>query len=202
MKLGFLASHNGSNMQAILDGCRDGAIAAEPSLLICNNRNAQVIERARAISMPSCILNGKTHPDPEALDQAMLDALRDASIDLVVLAGFMKKIGPKVLNAYHNRIVNIHPSLLPKFGGQGMYGLRVHEAVLEAGESETGATVHLIGDEYDEGPILQQSTVPVLPDDTPESLQQRVLAQEHCLYPDTLAKVAKGEIELPQTSTQ
>ena len=197
MKLGFLASHNGSNMQAILDGCRDGAIAAEPSLLICNNRNAQAIERANAIGMPVSILNGKTHPDPDALDQAMLDALRRASIDLVILAGFMKKIGPKVLAAYRNRIANIHPSLLPKFGGQGMYGLRVHEAVLEAGESKTGATVHLIGAEYDEGPILQQATVPVLPSDTPELLQQRVLAEEHRLYPDTLAKISHGEIELP-----
>lgn len=197
MKLGFLASHNGSNMQAILDGCRSGAIAAEPSLLICNNRNAQAIERARAFSMPVAILNGKTHPDSKALDQAMLDALRDASIDLVVLAGFMKKIGPMVLSTYHNRIVNIHPSLLPKYGGQGMYGLNVHQAVLEASESETGATAHLIGDEYDEGPILQQATVSVLPQDTPETLQQRVLAQEHRLYPDTLAKISNGEIKLP-----
>ena len=96
-----------------------------------------------------------------------------------------------------NRIVNIHPSLLPKFGGQGMYGLRVHKAVLEAGEIETGATVHLIGSQYDEGPILQQATVPVYPGDTPEALQLRVLDQEHQLYPDTLAKIARGEIELP-----
>ena len=198
MKLGFLASHNGTNMQAILDGCRDGSIAASPSLLICNNRSAQAIERAQAAGMPFEILNGKTHPEADALDQAMLDALRAAAIDLVILAGFMKKIGPKAMAAYRNRIVNIHPALLPKFGGQGMYGLRVHEAVLEAGEAETGATVHLIGSEYDEGPILQQTTVPVQPDDTPESPQERVLAQEHRLYPDTLAKIARGDIELPQ----
>ncbi|OUW16958.1 MAG: phosphoribosylglycinamide formyltransferase [Opitutales bacterium TMED158] len=197
MKLGFLASHSGSNMQAILDGCRDGSIAATPSLLICNNRNAQAIDRAGASRMPVCVLNGKTHPEPDEWDQAMLDALGHASVDLVILAGFMKKIGPKVLKAYRNRIVNIHPSLLPQYGGQGMYGRRVHEAVLEAGETETGATVHIIGDEYDEGPILQQTTVPVLTHDTPESLQQRVLAQEHRLYPDTLAKIASGEIELP-----
>ena len=197
MKLGFLASHNGSSMQAILDGCRDGSIAADPALLICNNRKAQAIERAIAIQMPVRILNAKTHQEPDHLDQAMLDALRDASVELVILAGFMKKIGPRVMDAYRNRIVNIHPSLLPKFGGQGMYGLRVHEAVLESGETETGATVHVIGSEYDEGPILQQTTVSVLPDDTPESLQQRVLAQEHRLYPDTLAKIAHGEIELP-----
>ncbi|MBT3482181.1 MAG: phosphoribosylglycinamide formyltransferase [Opitutales bacterium] len=197
MKLGFLASHGGSNMQAILDGCDDGWISATPAILICNNPNTQAVERAQLADLPVRILNGKTHPDPESLDHAILDALTNARIDLIVLAGFMKKIGPLTMAAFRNRIVNIHPSLLPKFGGQGMYGLRVHKAVLEAGEIETGATVHLIGSQYDEGPILQQATVPVYPGDTPEALQLRVLDQEHQLYPDTLAKIARGEIELP-----
>ncbi len=197
MKLGFLASHGGSNMQAILDGCDDGSISATPEILICNNPNAQAVERAQLADLPVRILNGKTHPDPESLDHAILDALTNARIDLIVLAGFMKKIGPLTMAAFRNRIVNIHPSLLPKFGGQGMYGLRVHKAVLEAGEIETGATVHLIGSQYDEGPILQQATVPVYPGDTPEALQLRVLDREHQLYPDTLAKIARDEIELP-----
>ena len=197
MKLGFLASHGGSNMQAILDGCDDGWISATPAILICNNPNTQAVERAQLADLPVRILNGKTHPDPESLDHAILDALTNARIDLIVLAGFMKKIGPLTMAAFRNRIVNIHPSLLPKFGGQGMYGLHVHKAVLEAGEIETGATVHLIGSQYDEGPILQQATVPVYPGDTPEALQLRVLDQEHQLYPDTLAKIARGEIELP-----
>lgn len=197
MKLGFLASHGGSNMQAILDGCNDGSIQATPAILICNNRNAQAVERARQAVMSTCILNGKTHPLPVDLDQAILDALQRAGVDLIVLAGFMKKIGPKTMAAFRNRIVNIHPSLLPKYGGQGMYGLRVHKAVLASGESETGATVHLIATAYDDGPVLQQATVPVHPDDTPETLQVRVLAKEHQLYPDTLAKIARGEIELP-----
>lgn len=197
MKLGFLASHGGSNMQAILDGCDDGSISATPAILICNNPNTQAVERAQLADLPVRILNGKNHPDPESLDHAILDALTNARIDLIVLAGFMKKIGPLTMAAFRNRIVNIHPSLLPKFGGQGMYGLRVHKAVLEAGEIETGATVHLIGSQYDEGPILQQATVPVYPGDTPEALQLRVLDQEHQLYPDTLAKIARGEIELP-----
>ena len=197
MKLGFLASHGGSNMQAILDGCDDGWISATPAILICNNPNTQAVERAQLADLPVRILNGKTHPDPESLDHAILDALTNARIDLIVLAGFMKKIGPLTMAAFRNRIVNIHPSLLPKFGGQGMYGLHVHKAVLEAGEIETGATVHLIGSQYDEGPILQQATVPVYPGDTPEALQLRVLDQEHQLYPDTLAKIARDEIELP-----
>ncbi|MFL3659589.1 MAG: phosphoribosylglycinamide formyltransferase [Opitutales bacterium] len=197
MNLGFLASHGGSNMQVILDGCDDGSISATPAILICNNPNAQAVERAQLADLPVRILNGKTHPDPESLDHAILDALTNARIDLIVLAGFMKKIGPLTMAAFRNRIVNIHPSLLPKFGGQGMYGLRVHKAVLEAGEIETGATVHLIGSQYDEGPILQQATVPVYPGDTPEALQLRVLDREHQLYPDTLAKIARDEIELP-----
>jgi phosphoribosylglycinamide formyltransferase-1 len=197
MKLGFLASHGGSNMQAILDGCDDGSISATPAILICNNPNAQAVERAQLADLPVRILNRKTHPEPESLDHAILDALTNARIDLIVLAGFMKKIDPLTMTAFRNRIVNIHPSLLPKFGGQGMYGLRVHKAVLEAGEIETGATVHLIGSQYDEGTILQQATVPVYPGDTPEALQLRVLDREHQLYPDTLAKIARDEIELP-----
>jgi len=197
MKLGFLASHGGSNMQAILDRCRDGSISATPALLICNNPNAQAVERAQLAGIPTRILNGKSHPDPDALDNAILNTLRNARVDLIVLAGFMKKIGPRTMAAFRNRIVNIHPSLLPKYGGKGMYGLRVHEAALDSGETETGATVHLIGSAYDEGPILQQASVPILPNDTPETLQLRVLAQEHQLYPDTLAKIARGEIILP-----
>ncbi len=197
MKLGFLASHGGSNMQAILDGCETGSIQATPALLICNNRNAGALERAANAQMPSVVLNSKTHPEPDDLDRAMLEALRDAKIDLVILAGYMKKIGPKTLTTFSNRILNIHPALLPKHGGQGMYGMRVHEAVIVAGEKQSGATVHLIDAEYDEGPILQQISVPVLPDDTPETLQKRVLEKEHFLYPNTLAKIARGEIKLP-----
>ena len=197
MKLGFLASHGGSNMQAILDGCADGSIPATPALLICNNPGAGALERAAKAGMPCQVLNQKTHPDFAALDAAIAAALTEAGVDLVVLAGYMKKIGPQVLAAFRNRILNIHPALLPKFGGQGMYGMNVHHAVVAAGETETGATVHLINEVYDEGPILQQRRVPVLPGDTPETVQLRVLEQEHLLYPDTIAKIARGEIQLP-----
>ena len=197
MKLGFLASHGGSNMQAILDACSTGALQATPALLICNNPGATATVRAARAGMPSKILNSKSHPDPSALDAAMLAALRQAEVELVILAGYMKKIGPAVLGAYRNRILNIHPALLPKFGGQGMYGIRVHEAALAAGETETGATVHLIDERYDEGPILQQARVPILPGDKPETVQARVLEQEHRLYPDTIAKIIRGEIALP-----
>lgn len=201
MNLGFLASHGGSNMQAILDGCADGSIAAKPALLICNNPGATALDRAAKAGMPSRVLNAKTHREPAALDAAICDALRDAKVDLVILAGYMKKIGPQVLSTFQNRILNIHPALLPKFGGQGMFGMHVHEAVIAAGETESGATVHLINEVYDEGPILAQARVPVLPDDTPQSLQARVLEQEHQLYPGTIAKIASGEIPLPEPAS-
>ena len=197
MKLGFLASHGGSNMQAILDECAQGSIEATPALLICNNPGATALERAAKFRMPAKVFNGKTHPDPDELDAAIFEALRRAEVDLVVLAGYMKKIGPKLLAGYRNRILNIHPALLPKFGGKGMYGMYVHQAVVPAGDTESGATVHLINEVYDEGRILQQARVPVLPSDTPEALQARVLEQEHKLYPDTIAKIASGEIALP-----
>ena len=185
-------------MQAILDACAEGHIPASPSLLICNNPSAFAASRAREFGLDVEILNGKTHPNPEDLDTAIRDALLAHQTDLVVLAGYMKRIGPRVLSTFTNRILNIHPSLLPKFGGRGMYGLRVHEAVIKAGETETGATVHLINENYDEGPILQQRSIPVHSHDTPESLQQRTLEIEHSLYPDTVSRIAKGEIALPE----
>lgn len=197
MKLGFLASHGGSNMQAILDGCADGSFLARPALLVCNNPAATALERAAACGMPAIVLNGKSHSDPDALDAAILRALQDARVDLVILAGYMKKIGPQLLAGYRNRILNIHPSLLPKYGGHGMYGMHVHQAVLAAGETESGATVHLVTEHFDEGPILQQARVAVQAGDTPETLQARVLQQEHRLYPDTIAKIVSGEIKLP-----
>lgn len=184
-------------MQAIIDKCQSGGIEAEPVLLICNNPNANAVVRARVAQVPVVILNGKTHGDAEQLDRAMMRSLQEAAVDLVVLAGYMKKIGPITLSAFSNRILNIHPSLLPKFGGQGMYGIRVHEAVIASGDSSTGATVHLIDNGYDKGQILRQAMVKVDTKDTPESLQKRVLALEHQLYPDTIAEIATGLIKLP-----
>lgn len=184
-------------MQAIIDACADGRIPASPSLLICNNPTAFAAARARTAGLTVEILNGKTHPNPSDLDLAIEEALLAHQIDLVILAGYMKRIGKHVLSSFSNRILNIHPSLLPKFGGRGMYGIRVHQAVIQSGESETGATVHLVNERYDEGPILQQRSINVDSEDTPEALQQRTLVLEHSLYPDTIAKIAKGEIDLP-----
>lgn len=193
-RIGFLASHGGSNMQAILDAMRAGRLPADPAALICNNPDAQAIERARAAGIPAIVINAKTHPDEASLDAAIRDALQQHRADWVALAGYMKKIGPATLAAFPRRILNIHPALLPKFGGPGMFGIHVHRAVIAAGETTSGATIHLVDSEYDRGPILAQAQVPVFPGDTPESLAARVLQQEHRLYPDTLRRLILGEL--------
>ncbi len=196
-RLGFLASGRGSNLQAIIDACATGRIAARPVLVISNNRAAGALERAAAAGLATLHLSSATHPGPGALDAAIRDALAAHGVELVVLAGYMKKLGPLTVAAYAGRIVNIHPGLLPKYGGQGMYGMHVHEAVLAAGDRESGATVHLVDGEYDRGPILAQAHVPVLPGDTPETLAGRVLGVEHALYVATLARIADGRLSLP-----
>ncbi|WAC21296.1 phosphoribosylglycinamide formyltransferase [Luteolibacter sp. SL250] len=196
MKIAILASHGGSNMQAVLDAIACGRLGMEPSIIISNNRKAYALERAAAAGIPHRVLNGTTHPEPADLDQAILAALRESGTDIVLLAGYMKKLGPATLSHFDGRIVNIHPSLLPKFGGQGMYGSRVHEAVLASSETETGVTIHLVDGAYDEGRILAQTPVPVLPEDTVETLAARVLEREHRFLVETLVRVSKGEIPL------
>jgi phosphoribosylglycinamide formyltransferase 1 len=196
LRLGFLASHGGSNVQAILDACRDGRLDAAPCVVISNNSDAMVLDRAMAARVPAFHLSSHVHPDPVRLDDAILAVLEKHGVNLIVLAGYMKKLGPKTLARYHGRVVNMHPALLPKFGGQGMYGHHVHEAVLAAGEKESGATVHIADAEYDEGRILAQKRVPVMADDSPDSLAARVLEVEHQLYAETLQRIATGDIKL------
>ena len=197
LKIGVLASHGGSNMQAIIDQIEEGRLAAEIVLIISNNSGSGALERARKHGLPWQHLSGKHHPEAADLDRAIRDALQEAGAEVIVLAGYMKKIGPETLAAFEGRVLNIHPALLPRHGGQGMYGIHPHEAVLEAGDRESGATVHVVNARYDEGPILKQRRVPVLPDDTPQSLQQRVLKEEHVIYADVLQDVVAGKIQLP-----
>lgn len=196
LRLGFLASHNGSNMQAILDACKAGRLAARPVVVISNNSDSGALARARQEGISACHLSGHTHPGPGTLDQAICATLTQHQVDVVCLAGYMKRLGPRTLEAYRGRVLNIHPALLPKFGGEGFYGQAVHQAVLAAGEKESGPTVHLVDEEYDHGPVLAQARVPVLAGDTPETLAARVLAQEHRLYAETLQQIAIGEIVL------
>ena len=196
LRLGLLASHGGSNVQAIIDACRAGKLRAAPRVVISNNSGSEVLKRAAREGVPGFHLSSRTHPRPEELDAAIEAVLAGHGVDLVALAGYMKKLGPRVLTRYRGRILNVHPALLPAYGGQGMYGERVHAAVLSAGERVTGVTVHLVDEEYDRGQVVAQAEVPVLEGDTVESLRLRVLEREHELYPKTLQKIATGEIEL------
>jgi phosphoribosylglycinamide formyltransferase-1 len=196
LRLGFLASHGGSNVQAILDACREGRLDAVPCVVISNNSDALVLDRAMAARVPAFHLSAHVHPDPARLDEAILATLEKHRVNLIVLAGYMKKLGPRTLARYRGRVLNMHPALLPKFGGKGMYGHHVHDAVLAAGAKESGATVHLADAEYDTGRILAQRKVAVRFDDTSESLAARVLEVEHQLYAETLQRIAMGEIKL------
>jgi phosphoribosylglycinamide formyltransferase-1 len=196
LRLGFLASHDGSNLQAILDACSAGVLVAEPRVVISNNSDSGALRRAAEAGVAGAHVSTLTHPGDDERDGAILGILREHGVTLVILAGYMKKLGPRTLEAYAGRILNIHPALLPKFGGRGMYGERVHEAVLAAGEKETGVTVHLVDGGYDTGRILAQCRVPVEEGDTVTSLRARVLAREHSFFVETLDKIAKGETKL------
>ncbi len=195
LHLGFLASHGGSNMQAIIDACRQGRLDATPRVVVSNNSESTALQRARTAGIPGCHISAMTHPGADE-DREILRVLRRHGVDTVILAGYMKQVGPETLAEYRGRILNIHPALLPKFGGRGMYGRRVHEAVLCAGERVTGVTIHVVDDLYDHGRILAQCEVPVQAGDTADSLAERVLQEEHRLYPATLQRIAAGEIVL------
>ena len=199
MNLGFLASHNGSNMQAIVDACKRGELRARPAVVISNNSGSGALERARQEGIAALHLSGATHPGASALDGAIVNALQAHDVDVVILAGYMKKLGPQTLARFAGRILNIHPSLLPKFGGQGMYGRRVHEAVIAAGDSVTGVTVHLVDEEYDTGLILAQAQVPIEPDDSADTLAARVLRTEPRLFSATLQRVVEGKLALSRS---
>lgn len=195
--LGILVSGRGSNMHAIIDACESGRVAAEVVLVISNNADSPALQTAQENHIATVHLSSRTYPDAIELDKAMLRALQDAEVELVVLAGFMKKIGPLTLKNYKGRIINIHPSLLPDYGGKGMFGIHVHEAVLENKEQQTGVTIHLVDGEYDQGAILAQQTVPVKKDDDASTLASRVLQVEHRLYVETIQKIIDGSIILP-----
>lgn len=197
MNLGFLVSHRGSNMQAVIDACQQGHLRAKPRVVISNNRCSEALARARQAGIPAYHLSTKTHSLSGQLDAEIVRVLLQHEVDLVILAGYLKKLGPQTLQRYKNRVINLHPALLPKFGGQGMYGVAVHEAVLAAGEKETGITIHVVDGEYDHGEILAQCRVPVQPGDTVATLSQRVLEREHSFLVETLERIIAGEITFP-----
>lgn len=187
-------------MRAVHAAIVAGELSAESSLLISNKSNSGAMEWARDNGLTARHISRKTHPDPVVRDQESLRAFADHGVELIVLSGYLQKIGPLVLEAFAPRILNIHPALLPRFGGKGMYGRHVHEAVLAAGVQNSGATVHVIDGEYDEGPVLSQREVPVMEDDTVETLAARVATCEGVLIVDTLRDIIEGRLNLPATA--
>jgi phosphoribosylglycinamide formyltransferase-1 len=192
IRLAIFASHAGTTAQAVIDALRAGRIEGEAVLLVCNNPDAPVLERAAAAGIPTVVLNSRSHPDPEALDNAVLEAVRAAGTTHILLAGYMKKLGPPTVAAFEGRVFNSHPALLPAFGGRGLYGDRVHEAVLAAGDARSGATVHRVTNDYDAGEIVAQAEVPVLAGDDVNSLGERVRAAERELVVEVLAELARA----------
>jgi phosphoribosylglycinamide formyltransferase-1 len=193
IRLAVLASHGGSTLQALIDACADGAIDAEVALVISNNSQAGAMARAQTAGIPTQHISAKTHGDEAGADRAIVDALQHAAVDWVLLLGYMKKMGPNILHEYQGKIINTHPALLPDFGGKGFYGRKVHEAVQASGVRESGATLHLVGSEYDSGPILAQVRVPILPEDDVDAIEQRVKQAEKGLLVDTLRRFSREE---------
>ena len=197
MKIAVFVSGGGTNLQAIIDKIASGEIRnVEISEVIASNDSAFAIERAKKAGIPSKVISKKVLGE-EAYDEATLSELNSLGVDLVVLAGFLSMLGPKTVKAYANRIINIHPALIPAFCGKGMYGIRPHEAVLAKGVKISGATVHFVNEHYDEGPIILQKAVDVLPDDTPETLQKRIMKEcEQVILPEAINLIAEGKIEV------
>ncbi len=186
----------GSNMQAIIDACASGKINGKVALVLGVRDDAPAMERARAAGVEAVSISPKAAGTTQAYDEAVYEALAQRDIDLICLAGYMRILGSKVVDRWRNRILNVHPALIPSFCGKGMYGHHVHEAVLARGVKFTGVTVHLVDEEYDTGPIVLQSVVPVEEDDTPDTLAARVLVQEHRTYTDAIALFAEGRIKV------
>ncbi|MBD3165613.1 phosphoribosylglycinamide formyltransferase [bacterium] len=183
-----MASGRGSNAEAILQACREGKLQAEGALVVSNNPDAGVHEVAARFDAASQTIARPDFPDGGSFAETLIGAFRDAGVELILLAGYMRKVPPALLREYRGAVLNIHPALLPRHGGKGMYGIHVHEDVLRERDRETGVTVHYVDEEYDRGPILlQKGGVDVRADDTPEALAERVLELEHRAYPEAVA---------------
>ncbi|MDP3173036.1 MAG: phosphoribosylglycinamide formyltransferase [Phenylobacterium sp.] len=195
LNLGFLASRNGSSARAVIAAIESGRLDASARLVVSNNRTSPLLAFAEAHAIPTqCIA---TQADPEAADARLSEALQAAGVELVVLSGYLRQLGPKVLSAYRNRVLNIHPGPLPRFGGHGMYGRHVHEAVIAAGVAESGACILVVDEEYDHGPVIARHAVPVETGDTAQMLEARVTAAEPGFFVQTLQRIAQGELTLP-----
>lgn len=183
------ASGSGSNFQAVIEAAESGKIDCSITGLITNKKSVGAIEKAGKAGIPFKIMNPSEYRNPNEYAKALSIQLEKWQPDLVVLAGYLAKIPASIIRRYRDQIINIHPSLLPKYGGKGYYGERVHKAVLEAGETQSGCTVHFVNEVYDDGPIIAQKKVKVYPDDTPKTLAARILKEEHKLLPSVIQKI-------------
>ncbi len=200
LRLAVFASGGGSNLGAILSAIDAGDLGATVALVVTDREGCGALDRAAARGIASAVIAPQAVAPPEASGESfaarLLVALREHEVGAIALAGYLKRIPPEVVAAYRHRILNVHPSLLPAFGGAGMYGARVHRAVLAYGARYSGATVHMVDADFDTGPVVLQETVPVLADDTPEALAARVLAAEHQIFPRALALLAAGRLRV------
>lgn len=200
LKTAVLVSGGGTNLQAIIDSIADGRITnTEISVVISNNKNAYALERAKQAGIEAICISPKDYETREAFNEAFLEKLDSYGVDLVVLAGFLVVIPEKMIAKYRNRIINIHPSLIPSFCGTGYYGLKVHEGALSRGVKITGATVHFVDEGTDTGPIIAQKAVEIQNGDTPEILQRRVMEEaEWILLPQTIDDIANGRVKVTE----
>ena len=196
MNIAIFASGSGSNAEAIMKAQKEGRLSAKIGLVVTNKAKAGVIQRAAAYNAPYVVLNNKDFSNEEEYVDSLIYALDEKNIDFVVLAGYLQLIPARLVEKFRNRITNIHPALLPSFGGKGYYGHKVHEAVLDAGCKVSGVTVHIVDEKYDRGPIISQKSVPVFDDDSAKSLAERILVEEHKIYPATLQLFAEGRVEV------
>jgi phosphoribosylglycinamide formyltransferase 1 len=197
MNIAVMASGEGTTLQAVLDACAGGRLPARVGVVISNNAGAGALRRAREAGVPARHLSVASAGGPQALDQALSATLREYASDWVLLAGYMKRLGPATLAGFAGRIINTHPALLPEFGGQGMFGLNVHRAVLAAGRPTSGASVHWVDENYDTGAVIAQVQVPVHSGDSADSLALRVQAAERELVIQVLAAAAAGRLKPP-----
>jgi len=198
MKIAVLVSGGGTNLQAIIDNIKSGYLdGIEISLVIASNDSAYALTRAADNGIKSAVMPVKAYASREEWDEAMVSLIKESGAELVVLAGYLTLLGKKLTHEYSNRIINIHPALIPSFCGAGMYGIKPHEAVLAKGVKISGATVHFVNENYDDGPIILQKAVDVLPDDTPEVLQKRIMKEcEQVIMPKAIRLIADGKVEI------
>ena len=196
MNIAVFASHGGSDLQAIIDGCNNHAIDAKVVVVISNNPDSMALQRAVKENIPNYHLSSRQYDSEELLAKKILQVLDEHSVDMIFLAGYMRMLHTSILEKYDNRVFNIHPALLPKYGGKGMFGMNVHNAVIAAKEKETGVTIHRVNAEYDSGEIVAQTVVKVNEDDTPEILAARVLEREHEFLVEVISEIIAGKITL------